>query len=246
LIPRCLLRGDSFEGVGKLKTIGLVGGTGWVSTAEYYRIINEEINKRLGGLNFAKCILFSLNYGEIDSLSKKNDPAGIYSILQNAADKLINAGADCILICANTLHQFADQLEQEINVPLIHIAQATAKTINAHELKKVGLLGTKQTLEMDFYKSKLKENNIDVIIPGQDDRNFIQQTISNELLKNIFLEKSRARFRMIIEKMQNEGAEGVILGCTEIPLLVKQSDSTLPLFNTLEIHSLAAVDFALM
>ena len=161
MIPRCLLRGDSFEGVGKLKTIGLVGGTGWVSTAEYYRIINEEINKRLGGLNFAKCILFSLNYGEIDSLSKKNDPAGIYSILQNAADKLINAGADCILICANTLHQFADQLEQEINVPLIHIAQATAKTINAHELKKVGLLGTKQTLEMDFYKSKLKENNID-------------------------------------------------------------------------------------
>ena len=229
-----------------MKTIGLVGGTGWVSTVEYYRIINEEINKKLGGLNFAKCILFSFNYGEIDSLSKKNDSAEIYSLLRDASSKLVIAGADCILICANTLHQFADQLEREIKVPLIHIAQATAKTINKQGLKKVGLLGTKQTLEMDFYKSKLKENNIDVVIPGQADRDFIQHTISNELLKNIFLEKSRARFRMIMEKMQSEGAEGIILGCTEIPLLIKQSDSPLPLFNTLEIHSLAAVDFALM
>ncbi len=229
-----------------MKTIGLVGGTGWISTVEYYRIINEEINKRLGGMDFAKCILFSLNYGEIDSLNKKNDSAGIYSLVSDAAIKVINAGADCVLLCANTFHQFADQLEQEINIPLIHVAHATAKRINKQGLKKVGLLGTKQTMEMDFYKSKLKENNIDIIIPRQDDRDFIQRTISNELLKSIFIEKSREQFKMIIAKMQVEGAEGIILGCTEIPLLIKQSDSPLPLFNTLEIHSLAAVDFALM
>lgn len=156
-----------------MKTIGLVGGKGWVSTIEYYRIINEEINKRLGGMDFAKCILFSLNYGEIDSLNKKNDSAGIYLLLSNAADKLIIAGADCILLCANTLHQYANQLEQKISVPLIHIAHSTVKTINKHGLKKVGLLGTKQTMEMDFYKSKLKENNIDVVIPEQDDRDFM-------------------------------------------------------------------------
>lgn len=229
-----------------MKTIGLVGGTGWVSTVEYYRIINEEINRITGGTDFAKCILFSLNYGEIDSYNKMNNPAGIYSMISDAAIKLIDAGADCILLCANTLHQFADQLEQKINVPLINIAQATAVTINKQGLKKIGLLGTKQTMEMDFYKSKLKENNIDVIIPEQDDRDFIQQTISNELLKNTFLEKSRARFQTIIKKLQDRSAEGIVLGCTEIPLLIKQKDSSLPLFNTLEIHSFAAVDFALM
>jgi aspartate racemase len=174
-----------------LKTIGLVGGTGWVSTAEYYRIINEEINKRLGGLEFAKCILFSMNYGEIDLFNKQNNPAAVYSLISNAAAKLIDAGADCIVICANTLHQFANELERNINVPLIHIAKATSRMIKEQGLNKVGLLGTKQTMEMDFYKSKLKKNNIDVVVPDEDDRNFIQATISNELLKNIFKEESR-------------------------------------------------------
>ncbi len=229
-----------------MKTIGLVGGTGWVSTVEYYRIINEEINKRLGGMEFAKCVLFSLNYGEIDSFNKRNDSEGIFSLISDAADKLIVAGADCILLCANTMHQYASQLERKIDVPLIHIAQATGKAIKSRGLSKVGLLGTKQTMEMEFYKSKLKENNIDVIVPEKDDRDFIQQTISNELLKNIFLDKSKAKFQLIMEKLKSEGAEGIILGCTEIPLLIKQTDSSLPLFNTLEIHSLTAVDFALM
>lgn len=229
-----------------MKTIGLIGGTGWVSSVEYYRIINEEINKRLGGMEFAKCILFSLNYGEIDSLRKKNDSAGIFSLISGAAVKLIDAGADCILLCANTMHQYADKLEERINVPLINIAKATAKEIRRQGLSKVGLLGTKQTMEMDFYKTKLREENIDVIIPEKDDRDFIQNTISNELLKNIFLEKSRSRFQKIMEQLQSNDAEGIILGCTEIPLLIKQKHSALPLFNTLEIHSIAAVDFALM
>ena len=228
-----------------MKTIGLVGGTGWVSTVEYYRIINEEINKRLGGMEFAKCVLFSLNYGEIDSFNKKNDSEGIFSLISDAADKLIVAGADCILLCANTMHQYASQLERKIDVPLIHIAQATGKAIKSRGLSKIGLLGTKQTMEMEFYKLKLEEENINVIVPEKDDRDFIQQTISNELLKNIFMEESRIRFRRIIEKLKEEGANGVILGCTEIPLLIRQQHSALPLFNTLEIHSLAAVDFAL-
>lgn len=229
-----------------MKTIGLIGGTGWVSSVEYYRIINEEINKRLGGMEFAKCILFSLNYGEIDSLRKKNDSAGIFSLISGAAVKLIDAGADCILLCANTMHQYADKLEERIKVPLINIAKATAKEIRRQGLSKVGLLGTKQTMEMDFYKTKLREENINVIIPEKDDRDFIQNTISNELLKNIFLEKSRSRFQKIMEQLQSNDAEGIILGCTEIPLLIKQKHSALPLFNTLEIHSIAAVDFALM
>lgn len=230
-----------------MKTIGLIGGTGWISTAEYYKIINEETNKRLGGLEFAKCILFSLNYGEIDSFNKQNNPAGVYSLISDAATKLIAAGADCILLCANTMHQYADELERNINVPLfIHIAQATGRIIRKQGLSKVGLLGTKQTMEMDFYKLKLKQENIDVIVPEEEDRDFIQQTISNELLKNIFLNKSKVKFQIIMEKLKSEGAEGIILGCTEIPLLIKQTDSSLPLFNTLEIHSLAAVDFALM
>jgi aspartate racemase len=229
-----------------MKTIGLVGGTGWISTAEYYRIINEEVNKRLGELEFAKCILVSLNYGEIDLLNKKNDSEGIFSLVSDAVDKLIIAGADCILICANTLHQYASLIEKRINVPLIHIAEATGKAIKRRGLSKVGLLGTRQTMEMDFYKSKLNEEKIEVIVPEKEDRDFIQYTISNELLKNIFLEESLIRFQKIIDRLKTNGAEGIILGCTEIPLLLKEQHSTLPLFNTLEIHSLAAVDFALM
>jgi len=228
-----------------LKTIGLIGGTGWVSTVEYYRIINEETNKRLGGLEAAKCILYSLNYGEIDSFNKKNDSEGIFLLLSNAAEKLIAAGADCILLCANTMHQYASRLELKIDVPLIHIAQATGEAIKNRGLNKVGLLGTKQTMEMDFYKSKLNEKEIEVIIPEKIDRDFIQNTISNELLKNMFLDESRTRFQKIMEKLKTNGAEGIILGCTEIPLLIKQEHSALPLFNTLEIHSIAAVDFAL-
>ena len=228
-----------------MKTIGLIGGTGWVSTVEYYRIINEETNKRLGGLEAAKCILYSLNYGEIDSFNKKNDSEGIFLLLSNAAEKLIAAGADCILLCANTMHQYASRLELKIDVPLIHIAQATGEAIKNRGLNKVGLLGTKQTMEMDFYKSKLNEKEIEVIIPEKIDRDFIQNTISNELLKNMFLDESRTRFQKIMEKLKTNGAEGIILGCTEIPLLIKQEHSALPLFNTLEIHSIAAVDFAL-
>lgn len=229
-----------------MKTIGLVGGTGWISSAEYYRIINEETNRRLGGMEFARCILFSLNYGEINTFNKHNDKNGIYLLVLDASQKLIGTGADCIVLCANTLHQFVDRLEKEINVPIIHIAEATAAEINRNNLKKIGLLGTKQTMEMDFYKSKLNEKNIEVLIPGPGDRDFIQNTINNELIKSIFLDESRSRFIEICKDLARRGAEGIVLGCTEIPLLISQQDVDIPLFNTLLIHSVSAVDFALI
>ena len=227
-----------------MKTIGLVGGIGWVSSVEYYRIINEAINQRLGELNSARCILYSINFAEIDELKKKDDSAGQISLLRDAAKKVLQCGADCILLCANTAHQFADQVAAKINVPLIHIAEATADEILKKKILKVGLLGTKQTMELDFYNSRLKRRNIEVMVPEKDDREFIHSTIWNELLLEVFSPQSKRRFLKIIRQLQLKGAEAVILGCTEIPLLIKQEDTDLLLFDTLKIHAHAAVDFA--
>lgn len=228
-----------------MKTIGLIGGTGWISTVEYYRIINEEVNRRLGGLEFAKCIVFSLNYAEIDAFNKEHDSDGVFSLILDASEKLVASGADCIILCANTLHQFVNKLELRIKVPFIHIAVATAIEIAKSNITTIGLLGTKQTMEMDFYKAKLAEGNIETVIPEPDERDFIQLTINNELLKGIVSDASRERFINICSGLGQKGARGIILGCTEIPLLVRQKDIELPLFNTTFIHSLSAVDFAL-
>ena len=228
-----------------MKTIGLVGGTGWVSSVDYYRIINEETNKALGGLQSAKCILFSINFGELMAFKARDDEEGIYAMLLDAANKVIKIGADCILLCANTLHKYADRLEKEISVPMIHIASATAMEIKKMKLSKVGLLGTKYTMEEDFYISKLNRENIDVCVPSAEDRAFIHTTIFEELLKEIFKKESKERIIKIMNKLKIEGAEGIILGCTEIPLIIKAGDFDLPLFNTTEIHARAAVNFAL-
>lgn len=229
----------------KMKTIGLVGGTGWISSAEYYRIINEETNRREGGLVSARCILYSLNYGDIDNFNRLQDKDGVFRLILDASEKLIQSGADCIILCANTLHQFVDRLLNKIDVPVIHIAQSTAVEIRRQGMNTVGLLGTQQTMEMDFYKSVLKDNNIEVLVPEPDDRVFIQNTISDQLLKGIFSEESRLRFIEICQDLRMKGAGGIVLGCTEIPLLLKQPDINIPLFNTLVIHARAAVDFAL-
>lgn len=228
-----------------MKTIGLVGGTGWISSVEYYRIINEEINRRAGGLTFARCILYSLNYGDIDALNKQDDLEGVFELILDASRRLTSIGADCLLLCANTLHIFADRLGKKINVPLIHIAIATARQIKQQNLSKVGLLGTKYTMEEDFYKTKLADENIETLVPETDDRIFIHDTIMNELLKGIFKKESKDRLLQIIEQLHQQGAQGIVLGCTEIPLIIKAGDTDLPLFNTTVIHSLAAVDFAL-
>jgi aspartate racemase len=228
-----------------MKIIGLVGGTGWISTVEYYRIINKEINKKAGGLNFAQCVLYSFNYGEIAKLNAVNDMEGVHSIVSDASKKLISIGADFIVLCANTLHLYADRLEKEINVPILHIATATAKEIKKNKLSCVGLLGTKITMEKDFYIKRLNKENIEVIVPNPDKREFINNAIFNELMMGKFKKETKDTFIEIIEGLRSKGAQGVVLGCTEIPLLIKKRDIDLPLFNTLMIHSRAIAEYSL-
>lgn len=229
----------------EMKTIGLIGGTGWVSTIEYYRLINEGINKRLGGQNTARCILYSFNYADIDRLNQKDDHVGISKLVLDAALKLKGASADFIVLCANTLHMFYDELVEKVQLPVIHIADAAAAEINNQGLTKIGLLGTKFTMEMDFYTKRLSSAGIDSLIPEKAERLFIHDTIMNELLREIFKPEAKKKFLDIINDLELKGAQGIVLGCTEIPLLIKQEDTHLPVFNTLKIHSQAAVDFAL-
>ncbi len=228
-----------------MKTIGMVGGTGWLSTLEYYRIINQETNRRLGGLSSAKIILTSFNYAEIDKLNKAEDHAGVYKLVLTTTQKLKAAYVDCIVLCANTLHQYVEDLEKEIDLKIIHIADATAKEINGKGLSKIGLLGTRFTMEMDFYTKRLKEAGIESLVPPKSERELIHDAIMNELLKEEFKRETKEKFLNIINDLEKQGAQGIVLGCTEIPLLIKQVDVNLPVFNTLEIHAKAAVDFAL-
>jgi len=228
-----------------MKTIGMIGGTGWTSTLEYYRIINQEINKRLGGLNSAKIVMTSFNYAEIDLLNKKEDHEGVYKLVLESAQKLKNCSVDCLVLCANTLHQYVETLEKEIGISVVHIADATADEIKKKELKKIGLLGTRFTMEMDFYTKLLGQSGIESLVPQKPDREFIHNAIMNELLKEEFKIKTKEKFLAIINELEKIGAQGIVLGCTEIPLLIKQEDVHLPVFNTLEIHAKAAVDFAL-
>jgi aspartate racemase len=228
-----------------VKTIGLVGGTSWASTIDYYRIINEEANNRRGGLNFARIVVYSLDYGEIHALSTKKETEGIRSLLIDGAKKLESIGAECMLLCANTMHMYAEAVQNAVTIPLIHIAVATASEIRKKKLSTVGLLGTKLTMELDFYKKRLQDEGITAIVPPLEERNFIHQAIDTELVKSITLAATKARFLKIIDGLRAQGAEGVILGCTEIPILIKQGDTDLPVFDTTRIHSLAAVDFAL-
>jgi aspartate racemase len=228
-----------------MKTIGLVGGTGWISTIDYYRIINQEVNKRLGGQTTGKIVLYSVDFGEIDALHAKGDFDGVGALLTDASRKLVSIGADCVLLCANTMHMHAEGVQAAVPVPLIHIVDATAKQIRMKAMKKIGLLGTRMTMEREFYRKRLNDAGIEVVVPEKDEREFIQRTINDELVKNLFLPESKEGFLEIITKLKIQGAEGVVLGCTEIPLLVKQSDTDLPVFDTTSIHSLAAVDFAL-
>lgn len=228
-----------------IRTIGLIGGTGWISTQEYYRQINIMINKELGGLNAAKCLLYSFNYADIDALNKAGDARGVYRLVLDAAGKIERAGADCLLLCANTLHQFADELAGETSLPLIHIAEATAKEINRMQCSRVGLLGTRMTMEADFYKNRLLQKRIISLVPQTDDQDFIHDAILTELLKGVTSEKSKKRFLRIIDDLTKDGAEAIILACTEIPLLIKSEDVALPVVNTLLLHCRAAVDFAL-
>lgn len=229
-----------------MKVIGLIGGMSWESTVEYYKIINETVKERLGGLSSAKILLYSLNFAEIEKLQREGKWEEATEVMRDAARRLEGGGADCVLICTNTMHKMASEVEGAVNIPLLHIADATAIEIKKKKIERVALLGTKFTMEEDFYKGRLtKKFVLDVIIPPQEDRNIINQVIYHELCLGKIKEESRKEFLRIIEQLAAAGAEGVILGCTEISLLIKQQDSPVELFDTTGIHARAAVDFAL-
>lgn len=228
-----------------MKTIGLIGGTSWISTIDYYRIINQTVNDRLGNNSSAKILLYSVNFEEIAIFTKAGNWQAIENIISTAAKNLEIAGADCMLLCANTMHIIAAEVQAAIDIPLIHIADVILKAIKKNDCKKVLLLGTKYTMEASFYSDRLQPQGIEIIIPDASEREIINNSIYNELGKGIFLPATKQHYIDIIEKYQNQGAEAVILGCTEIPLIVKSSDCSIPLFDTLLLHATAAVDFAL-
>ena len=228
-----------------MQTLGLIGGFSWVSTVEYYKLINQEVNDKLGGLEFPQCVIYSFNYAEIKKYSNTDNWEMTFQLILKACNNLKSCGITGIVLCANTMHLIADRLEQETGLPLIHIATATATEIEKAGLKKVGLLGTKFTMELDFFKSKLLAKGIEVIIPNEDDREFLHQTIYDELGKGIFSEQTKQRYLNIISDLMNDGAEGIVLGCTEIPLIIQQSDVPVPIFDTTLLHSRAAIEFAL-
>ena len=228
-----------------MRTIGIIGGLSWPSTIDYYRVINEQINQRLGGMEAGKILIYSFNFGEIRELTLRDDWPAITRHVVDVAKKLQAAGAECLVMAANTMHKIAPEMKAAIDIPLIHIAEVTAKAVQEQEVKKVALLGTKFTMELDFYPEALRRYGIETIIPGEKDRDYIHSTIYNELGKGIFTDELRNRYKEIINELMQQGAQGVILGCTEIPLLIKPGDSPIPIFDTALIHATAAVDFAL-
>jgi len=228
-----------------MKILGLIGGISWVSTIDYYRMINQGVNKKLGDLNFAECMIHSFNYQDIKRNNDAEDWDATLKMLTQAGLNMKNGGAKAIVLCANTMHMIADQLEQNLQLPLIHIATATANVISAQGLKKVGLLGTKFTMERPFFRDKLTDQNIEVLIPDDKDRGFIHYTIFEELGRNLLKPETKQFYLDVMHKLAGQGAEGIIMGCTEIPMLIKQDDIAIPLFDTAQIHSDAAVEFAL-
>ncbi|MFA6097742.1 MAG: aspartate/glutamate racemase family protein [Candidatus Paceibacterota bacterium] len=238
--------------IGTLKTIGIIGGMSWESTNEYTRIMNELVKQKLGGLSSAKIIVEYVNFAEIAALQQQNRWEDLASIMTRIAQKLEMAGAECIVIATNTMHKVADEVQSSISIPLIHIADALAEEIKKKKMKKVALLGTRVTMEEYFYKGRLAKNHgIEVMIPSVFERAFIDRVIFKELCQGKFDRNYRITINNLIGRLGNEGAEGIILGCTELPLLITQKELdeqlgwAIPLFDTTTIHATAAIDFAL-
>ena len=229
-----------------MKTIGLIGGMSWESSIEYYRIINETTRDKLGGLHSAKSVMYTVDFAEIETLQHQNRWADAAQILIAAAQSLERAGADFLVLCTNTMHKLAPDIEANVSIPLLHIADATAQKIQAAGLKTIGLLGTRFTMEQDFYKGRLAERfGLNVLVPGAEARAVVHEVIYEELCLGITRAESKARFVEIIAQLVEAGAEGIISGCTEIELLIQQADCPVPLFATTQIHAEAAVDYAL-
>lgn len=229
-----------------MKTIGMIGGMSWESSLEYYRLINELVKTRLGGLHSARTLMFSFDFEEIEALQREGDWAGLTKKMVQVAVQLESGGADFIIICTNTMHKMAGDVQTAVDIPLLHIADATAERILKRGLTRIGLLGTNYTMVQDFYKGRLTNNyGLDVLIPDASERQDVHNIIYDELCLGVIKESSRQRYRQVISEFVAQGAEGIILGCTEIGLLVKQEDSSVPVFDTTLIHAEAAVDFAL-
>jgi len=234
------------NGQGKfMKTIGLIGGMSWESSLEYYRIINQEVKNKLGGLHSAKCILYSVDFEEIERFQAEGDWEKSGELLGEVAHSLEKAGAEMIVICTNTMHKVISNIEEKVSIPILHIADATAKQIQKSALSTVGLLGTKYTMEQDFYKSRIALKDIKVLIPNDEDRNYINKVIYEELCLGKIQQSSREYYKKVIKRLVDAGAEGIILGCTEIGLLVQPEDSEVPLFDTTAIHAMEAVNMAM-
>lgn len=229
-----------------MKTIGLLGGMSWESTVEYYRIINERIRDLLGGLHSARIVLYSFDFDDIEILQREDRWDDAARTLTGAARDLEGAGADLLLICTNTMHKVAEEVQSGVSIPLLHIADATAARIGASGVDTVGLLGTSFTMEENFYRGRLRDRyGIEVIVPDADDRRTVHRVIYEELCMGEVREESRTVFARIIERMVSRGARGIVLGCTEIPLLVRPEDTDAPLFDTTEIHAAAAAERAI-
>jgi aspartate racemase len=229
-----------------MKTIGLIGGMSWESSIEYYRIINETAKAKLGGLHSAKSLMATVDFDEIEKLQHDDRWDEAAQILVKCAQDLERGGADFIVLCTNTMHKLADQIIASVNIPFLHIADATAEIIVAAGIKNIGLLGTRFTMEHDFYKGRLVRNfGLDVLTPNEADRDIVHRVIYEELVQGKIVDASRKEYRRIMKSLVAKGAQGIILGCTEIELLVTQEDSSVPLFPTTSIHATAAVEYAL-
>ena len=228
------------------KTIGLIGGMSWESSAVYYKIINQEVKKSLGGVHSCQSLMYSVDFGEIATLQHNGDWDKLSEMMSEAAQKLENGGADFIILCTNTMHKLADKITATVKIPLIHIADATAEAIKSGNIKKVGLLGTKFTMEQDFLKGRLFDNHdIETIIPNEEQREIIHKIIYDELVKGVITDKSRQAYLESIDDLVANGAEGIILGCTEISLLVNSDNTKHILYDTTEIHAKKAVELSL-
>jgi aspartate racemase len=228
-----------------MKTIGLIGGMSWESSAEYYRIINETMKARKGPLYSAKSLMYTVNFHEIERMQHEGEWGKAGEVLVDAAQRLERGGADCIVLCTNTMHKLANVIEAAVRIPFIHIADATAEKIQEQGLKKIGLLGTGFTMEQDFYKGRLTEKyGLEVIVPEKADRDIVHRVIYDELCQGKIEASSKSEYVRILQDLADKGAKGIILGCTEIMLLVGQADSSIPVFDTTTIHAVAAVDYA--
>ncbi len=230
---------------GDMKTIGLIGGMSWESSAEYYRLLNEFTRERLGGLHSARCVLYSVDFAEIEALQVAGEWEASGKILADAARSVVAAGADMVLICTNTMHKVADQVQAAVPVPLVHLADTTALAVRAAGMRRVGLLGTAFTMEQDFYRGRLARHGLDVLVPDTEERALVHRVIYDELCLGVVREESRDAYRTVIDRLIAEGAEGIVLGCTEIELLIGPEDSPVPVFPTARLHAEAAVELAL-